>query len=207
MPYKKQRTNEEANIRSMNAADLDDVTNMINETYRDYDFFAPFQPEGFLEYLKRMPHFDLRNALVLEDKSGIKACLGYWNHGKVRRYTVEKMNRTMRIQMQLIKLIGLFAKIPKIPKPGEPLLNYGLPTMAWRNSASMTELIKHTLNKALENKVNQIITTVDPTNPITVNLSQFRHIKMKSHFFAKWLRQKEPANLGERKLYIDANQM
>jgi RimJ/RimL family protein N-acetyltransferase len=207
MPYKKQRTTEEANIRSMNETDVNDVTNMINETYRDYDFFAPFQPESFLEYLKRMQHFDLRNVLVLEDKGSIKACLGYWDHSKVRRYTVKKMNRTMRIQTYLIKLIGLFTKMPRIPKPGEPLLNYGLPAMAWRNSASMTELIKHTLNKALENKVNQIIATVDPMNPIAANLSQFRHIKMKSHFFAKWLRQKEPANLVERKLYIDANQM
>ena len=207
LPYKKQRTTAQANIRSMNEADVDDVTNLINETYRDYDFFVPFQPKSLLEYLKRMPYFELRDFLVLEDKGGIEACLGYWDHSKVRRYIVEKMNRTMRIQTYLIKLIGLFAKMPRIPEPDEPLLNYSLPAMACRNSESMTELIKHTLNIALENRVYQIIATVDPMNPMAANLSQFRHMKMKSHFFAKWLRQEELSNLGERKLYIDANQM
>jgi hypothetical protein len=207
MPYKRQRTAGEANIRSMNETDVDDVTNLINEMYRDYDFFAPFQPKDFLEYLKRMPYFEFHNILVLEDNGGIKACLGYWDHSKVRRYIVEKMNRTLRIQTYLMKLIGLFAEMPKIPKPGEPLLNYNLTTMACRNSESMTELIKHTVNIALENKVNQIIAAVDPRNPIAANLSQFRHTEMKLHFFTKSLKQERLPNLGERKLYIDANQM
>jgi GNAT superfamily N-acetyltransferase len=207
MPYKKHRTTGEANIRSMNEADVDDVTNLINEMYRDYDFFAPFQLKDFLEYLKRMPHFDFHNILVLEDNDGIKACLGYWDHSKVRRYTVEKMNRTLRIQTYLMRLIGLFAKMPRIPKPGETLLNYGLITMACRDSESMTELIKYTVNIALENKVNLIIVAVDPRNPITANLSQFRHTEMKMHFFAKSLRLEGLPNLGERKLYVDTNQM
>ncbi len=207
MPYKKQRTTGEANIRSMNEADVDDVTNLINEMYRDYDFFVPFHPKGFLEYLRRMPNFDFHNIVVLEDNDGIKACLGYWDHSKVRRYIVEKMNRTLRIQTYLMRLIGLFAEIPRIPKPGEPLLNYNLTTMAYRNSESMTELIKHTVNIALENKVNLIIAAVDPRNPIAANLSQFRHTEMKLHFFAKSLRQERLPNLGERKLYIDAAEM
>jgi GNAT superfamily N-acetyltransferase len=207
MPYKKQRTTGEAHVRSMNEADVDEVTNLLNEMYHDYDFFAPFTPKGFLEYLKRTPHFDLHNILVHEDNGGIKACLGYWDHSKVRRYTVEKMNWTLRIQANLMRLIGLFAKMPRIPKPGEPLLNYNLTTMASRNPESTTELIKHTLNIALENKVNQILGAVDPKNPIAANLSQFRHIEIKTHFFAKPLTRERLPNLGERKLYIDANQM
>jgi len=207
MPYKKQRTTGEANIKSMNDADVDDVTNLINEMYRDYDFFAPFQPKDFLEYLRRMPHFDFHNVLVLKDNDGIKACLGYWDHSKVRRYIVEKMNRTLRTQMYLMKLIGLFAKMPRFPKPGEQLLNYGLTTVAYRNPESMTELIKHTVNIALENKINLIIAAVDPRNPIAANLSQFRHTEMKMHFFTKSLRQERLPTLGERKLYVDANEM
>ena len=207
MPYKKQRTTGEADIRSMNKADVDDVTNLVNEMYRDYDFFVPFQPKDFPEYLRRMPNFDFHNVLVLEDNDGIKACLGYWDHSKVRRYIVEKMNRTLRIQAYLMRLIGLFAAMPRIPKSGEPLLNYNLTTMACKNSESMTELIKHTVNIALENKVNLIIAAIDPRNPIAANLSQFRHTEMKLHFFAKSFRQERLPNLGERKLYIDAAEM
>jgi hypothetical protein len=97
--------------------------------------------------------------------------------------------------------------MPRIPKPGEPLLNYNLTAMACRNSESMTELIKHTVNIALENRVNLIIAAVDPRNPIAANLSQFRHTEMKTHFFAKSLRQERLPNLGERKLYVDAAEM
>jgi hypothetical protein len=206
-PYKKQRISGEVNITSMNEADLDAVTNLINEMYRDYDFFARFQPKDFLEYLRRMPHFDFHNVFVFEDNRGIEACLGYWDHSKVRKYTVEKMNRTLRMQAYLMRLIGLFAEMPRIPKLGEPLLNYNLTTMACRNPESITELMKHAVNIALENKVNQIITTVDPRNPIATNLSQFRHTKIKTLLFAKRLRQEQLPNLGERKLYIDAAEM
>jgi hypothetical protein len=111
------------------------------------------------------------------------------------------------MQTYLMKLIGLFAKMPRIPKPGELLLNYDLTAMACKNPESMTELIKHTLNSALENEVNLIIAAVDPRNPIAANLSRFRHTEMKTHFFIKSLNKERLSNLGERKLYIDANQM
>jgi GNAT superfamily N-acetyltransferase len=207
IPYKRQRTAGEANIRSMNEADVDDVTNLINEMYHDYNFFAPFQPKDFLEYLRRMPHFDFHNILVLRRNGNLEACLGYWDYSKVRRYIVEKMNRTLRIQTYLMKLIGLFAKMPRMPRLGEPLLSYNLTTMACRNSESMTELIKYSVNIALENKVNLILVAVDPGNPIATILSQFRHTELKLYFFTKSLRQERLPNLGERKLYIDATEM
>jgi GNAT superfamily N-acetyltransferase len=207
MPYKKQRITGEAQIRSMNESDVDDVTELVNEMYRDYDFFVPLQPDDFLEYIRRMPNFGFHNILVFEGNDGIKACLGYWDHSKVRRYVVERMNWKLRMQMSLIRLISIFAQMPRIPKSGEPLLNYNLTTMAYRNSEGMTELMRHTVNIALENKVNLIIAAMDPRNPIAANLSQFRHTEMKLHFFIKSLRQERLPNLGERRLYIDAAEM
>jgi len=207
MPYKKQKTAAGANIRSMDEADVDDVTNLINETYRNYDFFAPFQPKDFLEYLRRMPHFDFHNILVLEDNDDIKACLGYWNYNEARRYIVQKLNWKLKAQTYLIRLIGLFAKMPSMPRLGEPLLSYNLTTMAYRNPESLTELIRNIVNIALENEINFIHVAVDPRNPIAAILSQFRHTEVKLYFFTKSLRQERLPNLGERKLYIDATEM
>ena len=207
IPYKRQRTAREANIRSMNEADVDDVTTLINEMYSDYNFFAPFQPKDFLEYVRRMPHFDFHNILVLQSGGKLEACLGYWDYSKVRRYIVEKMNRTLRIQVYLMKLIGLFSQMPNMPRVGEPLLSYNLTAMARRNSESMMELIKSLVNIALENKVNLILVAVDPQNPIAAILSKFRHTEIKLHFFIKSLRQARLPNLGEKKLYIDATEI
>jgi hypothetical protein len=204
MPYKKQKIAAGANIRSMNEADVDAVTNLINETYSNYNFFAPYQPKDFLESLMRMPHFDFHNILVLKDNDDIKACLGYWNYNRVRRYIVQQLNWKLKAQTYLIRLIGLFTKMPYMPKLGEPFLSYNLTIMAYRNSESLTELIRNIVNIALENKINFIHVTVDPKNPIAAILSQFRHTKMKLYFFTKSLRQERFTNLGERNLYIDA---
>jgi len=207
MPYKKQKSAPGARIRNMNEADADAVTSLINETYRDYDFFVPYQPMDFLESLRRMPHFDFHSILILEDDDGIKACLGYWNYNKVRRYIVQKLNWKLKMQTYLIGLAGLFTKMPHIPKHGEPLLSYNLTIMAYRNSENITELIRNVVNVAMEDEINFIHATVDPRNPMAAILSQFRHTKVKLHFFTKSLRQERLPNLREKKLYIDATEM
>jgi hypothetical protein len=207
MLYKKQKSAPGARIRNMNKADADAVTSLINETYRDYDFFSPYQSMDFLESLRRMPHFDFHSILILEDDDGIKACLGYWNYNKVRRYIVQKLNWKLKMQTYLIGLAGLFTKMPYIPKQGEPLLSYNLTIMAYRNPENMTELIKNVVNVAMEDKINFIHATVDPKNPIAAVLSQFRHTKIDLYFLIKSLRQERLPNLGEKKLYIDATEM
>ncbi len=207
MPYKRQRIVRETSIRSMKECDVDEVANLINEMYHDYSFFAPFQPKDFLEYVRRMPSFDFHNILVLEDNEEIEACLGYWDYNKVRKYIVQKLNLRLKAQTFLIGLIGLFTKMPHIPKPGEPLLSYNLTTMAYRNPEGMMELMKNVVNIALENKINFIHAPVDPKSPIAAVLSQFRHTKVKLHFFTKCLRQTRFPDLRERKLYIDITEM
>ena len=208
MPYKRQRITAEGNIRSMEEADVDDVTGLINEMYRGYDFFVPFQPKDFGEYLGRIPHFDFRNILVLEDNGMLEACLGVWEYDKVRKYIVEKLNWKLSLQTYLIRLIGLFTRMPYIPKPGEPLLSYNLATVAYKRPESMTELLKKTVNIALENKINFIHVTIDPSCPMATVLSQFRfQTRMKLHVLTKPLKQERFPHSRERKIYFDVAEM
>jgi ribosomal protein S18 acetylase RimI-like enzyme len=196
MPYKKHKTTLEANIRSMEETDSDAVSDLINETYRNYDFFTPYHPNSLLEFLKRMPHFDFHNILLLEDKGGIEACLGYWEYNKVRKYIVQKLNWKLKTQTYLIRMIGLFTKMPQIPKLGEALLSYNLTITGYRNPESLAELIRTVVNIALKNKINFIHVTVDPRNPIAAILWQFTHTKMKLYFFTKSLMNERLPNLG-----------
>jgi GNAT superfamily N-acetyltransferase len=207
MPYKKHKTAPEANVRSMDETDVDVVTDLINETYRDYDFFAPYHPDDLLELVKRMPHFDFHNILLLEDNEGIKACLGYWEYNKVRRYIVQKLSWKLKALTDLIRLVGLFVRMPHIPRLGEALLSYNLVIMAYRKPESLTELIRNVVNIALENKINLIHVMVDLRNPAAAVLSQFTHSRMKLYFFTKWLKQERLLDLGERKLFVDALEM
>jgi len=207
MPYKKWKTPLEASIRTMEETDADAVTNLINETYRNYNFFTPYHPNDFLELLNRMPHFDFHNILLLEEKDDIQACLGYWEYDKVRKYIVQKLNWSLKTQTYLIRLLGLFTKMPRIPKLGEALLSYNLTIIAYKNPESLIELVRSVINIAHKNKINFIHAPLDPKNPIAAILSQFTHTKMKLYIFTKPLKQEKPLNLGERKLYVDALEM
>jgi hypothetical protein len=154
-----------------------------------------------------MPHFDLHNILLFEENDGIKACLGYWEYNKVRKYIVQKLGWKLNMQINLMRAIGLFTKMPHIPKLGEPFLSYNLIIMAYRNPESLAELIRKVVNIALENKINFIHATVDPKNPTAAILSQFTHTKMKLSFFTKSLKQEILPDLRERMLYVDALEM
>jgi GNAT superfamily N-acetyltransferase len=208
MPYKTQTVVADGNIRGMEEADVENVTDLINEMYRSYDFFDPFEPEDFVEYVKRIPHFDFHNILVFENNGKLEACLGIWDYDKVRRYIVERLNLRLSLQTYLIRLIGLFVRMPYVPRPGEPLLSYNLATIAYKKPESMLELLKKAVNTALDNKINFIHVTIDPSSPLDTILSRFRYqTRMKLHILAKPLGQVKIARSGERKLYIDATEI
>ena len=207
MTYRKQRIVREANIRKMEKNDISRVANLINEMYQNYDFFTPFKTRDFIEYVGRMPYFDFQNIFVFKDNEGIRACLGYWDYNKVRKYIIQKFNWKSKAQIFLMRLMGLFTKMPNIPTQGEPLLSYNLTTLAYKDSESITELIKYMVNLALENEISFLHIPLDPESQTATVLSQFRHTKMKLHFFIKSLRQKDLPNLGEKKLYIDVSKI
>ncbi len=205
--HSRQKIARQTNIRSMEKSDVDGVAGLMNEMYHDYDFFTPFQAEDFIEYVRRMPHFDLHNILIHEDNEDIQACLGYWNYNKVRRYIVQRFNWRTKAQILMMKLLGPFTKMPSLPKQGEPLSSYNLTTLAYKNPESITELIKYIVNVALENGINFLHIPVDPESPIPAVLSKFRHTKLRLHFFTKSLKQERVPNLGKRKLYIDISEL
>jgi len=207
MPYKRQVVAAD-NIRSMEEADVQNVTDLINEMYRGYDFFATFEPKDFVDYLDRIPHFDFHNILVFENNGKLEACLGIWEYDKVRRYIVERLNWRMSLQTYLIRMIGLFTKMPYIPKPGEPLLSYNLATVAYRKPESMVELLKKAVNNALDNKINFIHVTIDPSSSLSTILSRFRYqTRMKLHVLAKPIGQVKVSQSGERKIYLDVAEL
>lgn len=207
MVYRRQSIDKEVNIRRMERRDCHIVTDLINETYNGYSFFTPFQSDELLQYVGRMPYFGLDNIFVYEDAEDVKACLGFWDYNKVRRYIVQKFSWRLKAQRVLMRLAGAFTKMPDIPKPGEALLSYNLTTLGYKNVESITELTKHVLNVGLEKGVKLLHIPVDPESPIAAVLSQFRHARMKLHFFIKPLLQKALPDLKERKLYVDVSEM
>ena len=94
-----------------------------------------------------------------------------------------------------------------MPKIGEPLSSYNLTNLAYKNQESITELIKHVINQALDNKINFLHVPVDLDTEIAAVLSKFRHTRLKLHFFVKSLKQAKAPDLEDAKLYIDASEL
>ena len=207
MAYEKQKLANELNVRSAEESDLPEMTNMINEMYHGYNFFHPLKAKDLLDSVKRMPGFDLPNMFVFQDKQRIKACLGYWDYRKVRKYIVQKFNWRLKSQMFLLRLAALFTQMPRLPKPGEPLLSYNLTPLAFNDTESMVDLIKHVINIALENRVNLLHFPTDTASPTAEVLSRFRHTRIGLQLFAKSLAEGEFSRLDENRLYIDTIEM
>ena len=207
MVHRKLKLVQEANIRRAEKNDLERIVGLINETYEDYDFFRPLETSDLVGFAERTPGFSLDNIYVFEDSEGIKACLGYWDCIKVRKYIVQRFSLGMKAQLLMLKIAGLFAKMPRIPGACEPLLSYNLAALAFKDSASITELIKHVNNIALENKVHLLQVPADAESPAAEVLSKFRHARVVTQVFMKSLSGKTFSRLGDAKLYVDATEI
>jgi len=207
MVYRKLKLAHEANIRRAEKKDLEEVVALINEMYEDYDFFHPLRTSDLLDFAQRTPGFSLDNIFVFEDSGGVNACLGYWDCVKVRKYIVQRFSSGMKAQLLVLKIAGLFANTPRIPGAGEPLLSYNLTTLAFKDPASITDLIKYVNNIASENKIHLLQVPADVQSPAAEVLSKFRHARVGTQVFVKSLSGKKFPHLGESMLYVDATEI
>ncbi len=207
MIYKKLELAHEANIRKAERSDLEDVVNLINEMYEGYDFFHPLRVSDLVDFARRTPGFSLDNIFVFEDKEGIKACLGYWDCVKVRKYIVQRFSLGMKAQLFLLKMASLFADMPKIPGAGEPLLSYNLTTLAFKDPESIAELVKYVNNFAYEKKIHMLQLPVDEKSSLAEILSKFRLARVGTQIYIKSLSEREFSHLGEDKVYVDATEI
>jgi GNAT superfamily N-acetyltransferase len=207
MVYRILKLTHEDNIRRAEESDLGDVVGLINEMYDGYDFFHPLRTSDLLDFARRTPGFSLDNIFVFEDSEGIKACLGYWDCVKVRKYIVQRFSSSMKAQLLMLKVAGLFVKMPRIPGAGEPLLSYNLTTLAFKDTASITDLIKYVNNVAYEKRIHLLQVPVDVESPAAEVLSKFRLARVGTQVFVKPLSGKKLPRLGESKLYVDATEI
>ena len=204
MVQKRLRLDHEAKMRSVKESDLGNVVGLINEMYDGYDFFHPLQASDLLDFARRTKGFDLDSVFVFEDGEGIRACLGCWDYAKVRRYIVQRFSLGMRAQLSLLRIAGLFAGMSRIPNAGEPLLSYILTILAFKDSASITDLIKYVNNIAYEKRIHLLQVPVDMESPVAEVVSKFRHARVGVQFFVKSLSEKRFPRLGDNRLYVDA---
>ncbi len=201
MVYKPQKPSTNDEIRPAEKPDLPRIVDLINDTYSEYDLYKPHKVNEFKELVEKRNHYDLNNILVYEKDGEVKACLGYWDYNKVMQMTVLKLARKDQFMNLVLAFLGIFTKLPKIPKPGERLTQYFLQDIGFTEPEDLTELVKHVNNIALKNDIG-VLTTLGVEDPITDVLSKFMNTTSTEHIYAKPLKELDLTGFGQKKIFL-----
>ena len=213
LPWKNVRENllvayeEEAvrpgNVRPLRMDDVPEAVELINGIYGDHDFYLPFTVESFLAYVERMPHYGMENIFVYEEEGEITAVLGYWEYHKIMAPRVIKFNLRMRAQLIMLKLMGLFTKVPKMPGLGERSLQIILTPVAYRYIEACRELLKHVNNLAIEKGVHFVTLVSEVDGPLEELTEGYRKTDVTVHQMVKPLKGQVYDSPSSRRLYMN----
>lgn len=203
MVYKKMNPSIDVRIRPMEIIDTDDVVVLINETYYDHDLFQPFSAGTFISYVERLPFYNLKNIFIAERDGEIKACLGYWEYDYVIRFKVLNYAIRYRIPALMTSFLGLFTKVPRIPKRGDYMSQLLLVPMACKDDECLCELVKHVNNIALEGGAHFMNVSLDKESHLLPALSKFMHTETKILSYVKPLKGKHLYAGKKRRMFMD----
>ena len=201
MVYKPQKPSTNAVIRPAENPDLSSIVDLINDTYSEYNLYKPHKIDEFKELLEKRAHYDLSNIQVYEKDGEVKACLGYWDYNKVMQMTVLQLARKDQLMNIALAFLGIFTKLPRIPKPGQRLTQYFLQDIGFTKPEYLTELVKHVNNIALENGI-RFLSTLGVEDPISEVLSKFMNTTSTEHIYIKPLKELDLTGFGQKKLFL-----
>lgn len=197
MAYKKHET-DHFKIRPMKTGDIPVVVNLLNEYYRDLDFFTPYTDESFTEHFNHLPFYSLKDIYLFEHDT-VKAVAGYWDYTKVMRFTLQGYNMRWKIMAAVAGVLGLITTMPKVPKIGEPMTNWYLTPFAYRDPDAGNQLLMHILNMAHQAGVYMVGLPVDKESPGYTDHDKLKPNKGGFTFYVKSFR-----DLPEiKQVYID----
>jgi len=201
MVYKPQKPSTHGVIRPAEKPDFPRIVDLINDTYSEYDLYKPHKVDEFKEFVEKRAHYDLNNIHVYEKEGEVKACLGYWDYNKIIQMTVLQLARKDQLMNIALAFLGIFTKLPKIPKPGQRLTQYFLQDIGFTKPEYLTELVKHVNNIALKNDIG-VLTTLGVEEPITDVLSKFMNTTSTEHIYAKPLKELDLTGFGQKKIFL-----
>ena len=116
---------------------------------------------------------------------------------------VIKFNLRMRAQLIMLKLMGLFTKVPKMPGLGERSLQIILTPVAYRYIEACRELLKHVNNLAIEKGVHFVTLVSEVDGPLEELTEGYRKTDVTVHQMVKPLKGQVYDSPSSRRLYMN----
>jgi len=201
--YKAEEIVSPVSIRPLRMDDVPEVVEMINGMYVDHDFYLPFTVESFLGYVERMPHYGVEDIFVYEEEGRITTVLGSWEYHRVLAPRVIKYNLRMRAQTLMLRVMGLFTNVPKIPGFGQRSLQIILTPLAYRDLEGCRELIRHVNNLAIKEGVHFVTLICEVGSPLEELMEGYRHTTVTVHQMVKPLKGQVYDSPSSRRLYMN----
>lgn len=188
--------------REMTSSDVSQVVGLINDQYRNRDFYTPLTEDDFLKKTKQLTDYGLHNIHVVEAADRILACAGLWDYSRILRAKVLRITTKLKMMSYALRFLNLFTDTMKLPSVGEPFRLMYVRDFAYADKLNLVdELIKHCLNIANSRGCNFLVFPLDPSDPTTNLIAKYKPIRITYHIYAKSLK-KETLKI-QRMIYVD----
>ena len=201
MAYKEFET-DPYRIRPMKEGDIPVVVDLMNETYKGYEFFTPFTEASFREHYSRLPFFDLDDIYVFEHET-IRAVAGLWDYNKVMSMTMLGFDTKRNLMRLVVNFLGRFTEMPRMPGVGENMsLGYITP-LSYGDPESANQLMLHMLNLARGKGIGLVSAILDRESHVTEILKDIRNLDGGFMWHIKPLSGNQIPELEGKQLYVD----
>jgi len=187
--YREMKIGSHGKVRPMMSKDLLPASELINETWRDYDLYGATSTEALAQFIQRTPGYRLDNLVILEDEGEILGCLGFWDWNQVMRITVKARNLKMKITGLLVDIARNFRTMPRVPRPNESLSQWCLTPIAFKKPQCFATLLNDVNNKALLRGIGQIFFVCERHHALLESLKGFIRVDTLMHLYIKTIQQ------------------
>jgi hypothetical protein len=161
------------------------VAELLNETWKGYDFYEPHLAESLARLIDRTPAFTFNDFIVLEDRREILSCLGAWDWSQITKLTVKALGLRLRMITLIMGLASLFRPMPRSLKPGTTLKQWCLTLIGFRAPEHLATLLRYMNNLAMERGIDQIFCVCEQDHEILNALKGLFHVNVGLHLYVK----------------------
>jgi hypothetical protein len=191
----------QGNIRQIGSEELSQVSDLLNDTWRDYDLVEPTSSETLTQFVNRTPGYNLNNLFVVEDHGEILACLGFLDWGQIMKITLKASSLKMQGIGFLLNISRNFRSLPRIPKMGDTLKQWCLTPIGFKDPTYLTVLLRYLNNLALQRGIEQIFSICERNHALLSAMKGFIHVDTAMHLYVKPFQQE--VSMGDRLVFIN----